>query len=39
MQWLDDPPIADPDPLSLALERLADLSDQLSDAEKGGGQA
>jgi hypothetical protein len=38
MQWLDDPPIADPDPLSLALERLADLSDQLSDAEKEGGQ-
>jgi hypothetical protein len=36
MQWLDDPPIADPDPLSLALERLADLSDQL--AEKEGGQ-
>jgi hypothetical protein len=38
MQWLDDPPIADPDPLSLALERLTNLSDQLSDAEKEGGQ-
>jgi hypothetical protein len=38
MQWLDDPPPTDPDPLSLALERLADLSDQLSDAEKEGGQ-
>jgi hypothetical protein len=38
MQWLDDPPIADPDPLSLAVARLADLSDQLSDAEKEGGQ-
>jgi hypothetical protein len=36
MQWLDDPPIADPNPLSLAVARLADLSDQL--AEKEGGQ-
>jgi DNA-binding Lrp family transcriptional regulator/energy-coupling factor transporter ATP-binding protein EcfA2 len=34
MQWFDDPPPTDP--LSLALERLADLSDQL--AEKEGGQ-
>ena len=38
MQWASDPPPTDPDPLSLALERLADLSDQLSDAEKEGGQ-
>jgi hypothetical protein len=36
MQWASDPPPTDPDPLSLALERLADLSDQL--AEKEGGQ-
>jgi hypothetical protein len=36
MQWLDDPPPTDPDLLSRALERLADLSDQL--AEKEGGQ-
>jgi hypothetical protein len=38
MQWASDPPPTDPDPLSRALERLADLSDQLSDAEKEGGQ-
>jgi hypothetical protein len=38
MQWLDDPPPTDPDPLSLAVARLADLSDQFSDAEKEGGQ-
>jgi hypothetical protein len=38
MQWASDPPIADPNPLSLAVARLADLSDQLSDAEKEGGQ-
>jgi DNA-binding Lrp family transcriptional regulator len=38
MQWLDDPPPADPDPLSLAVARLAHLSDLLSDAEKEGGQ-
>jgi hypothetical protein len=36
MQWASDPPPTDPDPLSRALERLADLSDQL--AEKEGGQ-
>jgi rubrerythrin len=36
MQWASDPPSADPDPLSLALERLTNLSDQL--AEKEGGQ-
>jgi DNA-binding transcriptional ArsR family regulator len=38
MQWLDDPPPTDPDPLSLAVARLADLSDQFSDAKKEGGQ-
>jgi hypothetical protein len=38
MQWASDPPPANPDPLSLALERLTNLSDQLSDAEKEGGQ-
>jgi hypothetical protein len=36
MQWASDPPPTDPDPLSLAVARLADLSDQL--AEKEGGQ-
>jgi DNA-binding transcriptional ArsR family regulator/energy-coupling factor transporter ATP-binding protein EcfA2 len=35
-EWASDPPPADPDPLSLALERLTNLSDQL--AEKEGGQ-